>query len=257
MTELDALYLSPHLDDAALSCGGAIARRARRGDRVLVLTVFAGDEPEEPPSPFAANLARWWGLAPGTVMRARRAEDRAAAEVMGAETAHWQELEAPYRRDAEGRLLYTTLGSLFRTVDPAEEPRIEMLRARFAALPPARQVIAPLGVGGHVDHQLVRRAATACWGEDLAHYEEFPYAAWKRLAVWRATRPRREWRAEIVPLDAEDLATRCRAIARYRSQLEPMFGGEERMERRVRRYARRVGGERLWRRTAAPAETRR
>lgn len=248
MTELDALYLSPHLDDAALSCGGAIARRAGRGERVLVLTVFAGDEPAEPPSPFAANLARWWSLAPGTVMRARRAEDRAACEVLGADVEHWTELEAPYRRDVDGRLPYTTLGSLFRTVDPADESRIAALGARFAALPAAREVIVPLGVGGHVDHQIVRRAATACWGADLAHYEEFPYAAWKRLAVWRATRPRRVWRAEVQALTAAEVATRCRAIARYRSQVGPMFGGEERMERRVRRYVQRVGGERLWRR---------
>lgn len=247
MTEIDLLVLSPHLDDAALSCGGLIAQRTRLGQRVRVLTIFAGDEPAEPPSPLAANLARWWGLAPGSVMRARRAEDRAAGEVLGADVEQWNELEAPYRRDPrDGRLLYTTLGALFRRVDPAEEAFVATLGERFASLPEPLEVLAPLGVGGHVDHQLVRQAATSRWGSALRHYEEFPYAAWKRLAVWRVTRPRRRWRTETAPLAEEDLTMRCRAIARYRSQLEPMFGGEAPMERRVRRYARRVGGERFW-----------
>ncbi len=35
----DHVYLSPHLDDAALSCGGAIARHVAAGQRVLVVTI--------------------------------------------------------------------------------------------------------------------------------------------------------------------------------------------------------------------------
>ncbi|WP_366972639.1 PIG-L family deacetylase, partial [Thermoflexus sp.] len=39
--------LSPHPDDAVLSCGGTLYRTARAGIPVRVITVFAGD-PRDP-----------------------------------------------------------------------------------------------------------------------------------------------------------------------------------------------------------------
>ncbi|KAB2956573.1 MAG: PIG-L family deacetylase, partial [Thermoanaerobaculia bacterium] len=54
----DLLVLSPHLDDAVLSCGGRIADEVARGRDVLVVTVFTADEPAEPPSRLAADLRR-------------------------------------------------------------------------------------------------------------------------------------------------------------------------------------------------------
>ncbi len=37
------IYLSPHLDDVALSCGGRIVKQRSKGENVLVVTVFTGD----------------------------------------------------------------------------------------------------------------------------------------------------------------------------------------------------------------------
>ena len=36
------IYLSPHFDDAALSCGGLLRAHAERGERAVVVTVCAG-----------------------------------------------------------------------------------------------------------------------------------------------------------------------------------------------------------------------
>ena len=36
------VYLSPHLDDIALSCAGRIAAQVAAGELVLVVTVFSG-----------------------------------------------------------------------------------------------------------------------------------------------------------------------------------------------------------------------
>ncbi len=36
------IYLSPHYDDAALSCGGSIHKQATQQEPVAVITVFAG-----------------------------------------------------------------------------------------------------------------------------------------------------------------------------------------------------------------------
>lgn len=246
---LDLLVLSPHLDDAALSCGGLLAARTRRGERIAVATPFAGDEPAVPPSRLAADLARWWGLAPGKIMGVRREEDHAACRVLGVEPLHLDLLEAPYRRDPRsGEILYRDLARLFPRRPPEEEAAAAALDAALASLPAAAEVWAPLGVGRHVDHQLLRGAAERRFPAALRYFEEYPYAARGLLAVRRATRPPARWRSEVFPLAAEDLAARCAAIACYASQLDALFGGAARVEAAVRRYVRRRGGERLWRR---------
>ena len=74
--------VSPHLDDAVLSVGAAVSRATRRGVRVKVLTVLAGN----PDSTVQAG--KWDGDAgfatAGEAARARRAEDERACRIVGA-----------------------------------------------------------------------------------------------------------------------------------------------------------------------------
>ena len=50
------IILSPHYDDAALSCGGLIAQRAAAGDLVEIATVFGGRPDMATLSPFARAI---------------------------------------------------------------------------------------------------------------------------------------------------------------------------------------------------------
>jgi LmbE family N-acetylglucosaminyl deacetylase len=59
------VFISPHPDDAALSCGGLIASLRARGEPVAILTVFSGAGPLAQLTPyqrealgFGPNLAR-------------------------------------------------------------------------------------------------------------------------------------------------------------------------------------------------------
>ena len=245
------LVLSPHLDDAALSCGGRIARDSRAGALVEILTVFAGDEPAASASPLVDRVFGLWKLPEGQVMASRRAEDLRAGERLGARAVWWSELEAIHRRDpASGAPLYVDLRQLYGPVAPAESALVESLAARLAALPPADRVAAPLGVGGHIDHRILRAAAERAFGGRLEFYEEFPYVLWKWLALRKARGARRFWAAESTALEAGDVDARIEAIGCYASQVKPMFGDPARMAASVRRHVRRAGGERVWRRRA-------
>jgi len=55
------IYLSPHLDDAALSCGGLLWEQSQAGDEVAVWSICAGDPPPGRLSPFARSLQARWG----------------------------------------------------------------------------------------------------------------------------------------------------------------------------------------------------
>lgn len=250
MPEYDAVYLSPHLDDAALSCGGQIHRRTRAGERVLILTVFAGSEPDELSS-LALRVHALFGLTSG-VMAVRRREDAEACRVLGAVDDRRELPDAVYRQEpGSGRPLYDDIARLFEPPCVADERELlPRLAALLRELPPSREVFAPLTAGGHVDHRLARRAAEAVWGAGLAYYEDYPYCE-QRGALQRALGTPGEWVSEVAPLAPEDLEAKIAAVKSYASQIGPLFGSERRLERRLRRQVRKAGGERVWRRRTA------
>jgi LmbE family N-acetylglucosaminyl deacetylase len=184
-----SVFLSPHPDDAALSCGGLIASLRDRGEAVTIVTVFSGAGGSNRLTPYQ-RLALGFGDAaadgdaaaasateptPGEVSALRRVEDQAYARFVGAAIVFIDLPDAVFR-GYEGD---TPLMSAPRPDDP---PPVDALRRTLANLRPA-DLYVPLSIGGHVDHRQVRRAAVALLSErdspyrDRARfYEDFPYA---------------------------------------------------------------------------------
>ncbi|MFQ5612083.1 MAG: PIG-L deacetylase family protein [Anaerolineae bacterium] len=252
------VVLSPHFDDAALSCGGRIHHLTGRGQRVLVVTLFAGDHGPRL-SPFAQSLHEQWGH-PADVIAARRAEDDAALRILGADTARLDFPDCIYRGAAGGRQgYYTDEAALFGPVHPAESHLPDQLAAAIAALLPgetAVTVYAPLSVGNHVDHQMAHAAALRLKRPNLTvvFYEDYPYADWPNaLQAAREARGAQSWTARTMPFDRVDLAAKIEAVRTYQSQLGVLFGNEAAMVERVTAYARRLGGGQPAERTWQPA----
>jgi LmbE family N-acetylglucosaminyl deacetylase len=246
----DHIYLSPHLDDAALSCGGAIARHSAAGARVLVVTICtAMPSPEGPFSSFAEEIHRQWGLTPDQVVRARLHEDSLAMEYLGADSLWVGMFDAIYRRPAD----YVSDTTLFG--DPvADDPLLPNLKAFIRALRdrvPRATLYAPLGIGNHVDHQIAYAAARAGAGDAIAFYEDFPYVT-KPDALDRRLRALEDsFVTSTLDIDAT-LSRKIGAIAAYASQIASLFGDVETMRRQIRDYAEALRpdigtyGERLW-----------
>ncbi len=229
--------LSPHLDDAVLSCGGALHRWGQEGRPVEVITVFAGD-PILPLPPFAQALHALWN-AGEEAMAMRRAEDREALALLRATPIHWTFPDVIYRLDAHGQPLCRERGDLFRPPHPDEAIWIERIREALDALPwvEGDWLLAPMALGGHVDHRLVRMAVEG-WrrpGVRRGFYEDFPYAEREEFAGLPGGQP---W---VVELTEEDLEAWAMAIRAYRSQWPIFFATEEDLRERVRAYALQVG----------------
>ncbi|MFL1461592.1 PIG-L deacetylase family protein [Roseococcus sp. DSY-14] len=208
--------LSPHLDDAAFSAGGTLARLAAVGWAVTVVTAFTASVAS--PTGFALECQRDKGLPDSAdYMALRRAEDLAACAALGAAALHLPFREAPHRGYASAAALFGPL----RAEDAIHLPLAEALRA----LPPAALWLLPQAIGGHVDHvQLLRAAALARPpGTALLHWEDWPYAARPHS---HPARPLGFGHLPALALHG-DAAARRRACHAYSTQLGFQFGGPD------------------------------
>lgn len=241
------LFLSPHLDDAVFSCGGQIVLARRQGASVRVVTAFTGDapRPELPLSDFAALLHALWDAGDNPFAQ-RREEDRRALDFLDASGTHLPHQDAIYRRSREsGQWLYPDHPAVFGQVAPEEAATLpQALAQEIAPLcgPPGGTVLhAPLGIGDHVDHQLLRSAALSLQeaGYPLRFYEDFPYSEESgELEAVLAGLP--SLRPVFTTYGEDVLLVRLEAMALYRSQLGAVFGDEGRMRDLTRTHAARL-----------------
>lgn len=236
----DVVYLSPHLDDAALSCGGSIRRQTQAGRSVVVLTIFAGSPSRPDISPLGAQVRLGWGGFAHPVAERRR-EDRKANHLLGAHCWHLEYLDAIYRLEGDS-FLYERDEELFDSPHRSDlelVPRIaESIRETCSAQQP--ELIAPLGAGNHVDHQLVRESVLTLQDRfaQIVFYEDYPYvelpgALTHALEGIRVDRRR----SRIQGFDKGCMTAKIDAIATYTSQIHALFESAEMMATRVRDYA--------------------
>jgi hypothetical protein len=157
-----AVILSPHFDDAVLSCWHVLAGPGE----VLVVNVFAGEPP-------AGTLGWWDELAGATdsaaAVRMRIEEDRRALALAGCASVNLPFLDGQYRQS-----------------DEAPGEIIEALREVVVA---DARLYAPASLGDHHrDHTAVRAAALALHAEgaDLRLYADLPHATvlgWPRWVL--------------------------------------------------------------------------
>lgn len=245
----DHVYLSPHLDDAVFSCGGAILRQREAGERVLVVTFCtAAPDPRGPFSALALEFHRIWALDPSEVVAARLREDALAMERIGADYCWAGLLDAIYRAPHA----YNTRARLFGALAPddPQRPALEQIVRALRERAPEAQFYAPLGVGMHVDHQLVYDAARAAAGAPLTFYDDVPYVAKPGALEQRMEQIGAPLAARTVDISAT-LDRKIHAAHAYASQLDELFGGADEMERVVAGCARAgqsdgAAVERLW-----------
>lgn len=245
-----AVFLSPHFDDAVYSCGGTIARLIEDGQAVRVVTVMAGMPTHYPTSPIVRDLHARWQAGDDPIMT-RLAEDAQAVLRLGAQLTHLELFDCVYRTH-NGTALYPNEGALWGEVHPDDDAP-HALEGVWASLR-GQTVYAPLGVGRHVDHRIVRDATLAYWQAhpqafDLYFYTDYPYLrdeARVQDALTSLPYPLSErWQA----LGERHIVAKIAAMACYRSQISTFWRDEQAMAQDVRRMFKDRSGayaERFW-----------
>jgi len=196
------VVVSPHLDDAVLSLGAAMASWVRAGSAVEVLTILAC-EPESS-SPPGGWDARAGFSSEGDAARSRRVEDAAACGLLGAHPTWLPFGDSDYERHGDD-----------------DEVRAAVAEAVGAAT----TLLLPGSPLSHPDHEwVVRTIADASLGAHrLGFYAEQPYTARSRAgpatAPWLEVGLGATLTFQPARLGARDRLAKWRAICAYRSQL--------------------------------------
>jgi LmbE family N-acetylglucosaminyl deacetylase len=215
----DAIILSPHFDDAVLSCWHVLAGAGE----VLVVNIFAGE-------PTAGTLG-WWDRLAGAsdsaeVVRARVEEDRQVLALTGCTAVNLPFLDGQYRE--------------------SDQPPEEIVDALHGVLVAGARIYAPASLGQrHRDHVAVLMAALAlrARGAPVTLYADLPHASvggWPRWVLqgsrsrvdpvsegWAAQLestgvPVQEMLPAVYPLGGEEHASKLEAVLSYTSQVAPL-----------------------------------
>ena len=237
-------FLSPHFDDAVLSCGGYIYERIQAGDQVEIWTICAGYPPPGPFSPLAEALHLRWETG-GDAVAARRQEDRAACRVLGARAHPLDIPDCIYRHDPlTGQPLIKENEDLFQPLLEVEIPLVHQLANLLAAgLTEDTLLVCPLTLGNHIDHHLTRTAAEIL-SRPIWYYADYPYLIQGNndLAAYIQS----EWIAVEQLVSPAGLAAWQAAVAAHSSQISTFWGSLSEMRDAISDYWQNGGGSRLW-----------
>lgn len=215
--------ISPHLDDAVLSCGGLILD-LKITNNISVVNVFT----EGNSGPYTLSGKKFLKMTgqPDALQlyKLRKAEDEKALSKLGVTFINLGFQEALFRKKKPSVLgkyipelshTYPTFRFHIMKNVKHNDPVKEKLKAQLKHLIPSDAVvIAPFGVGNHADHVLVRSVCEEIFGKVIL-YSDFPY----NLSNQLAENPFEHQKTEITP----DHNKKLELIKCYKSQLNCLF----------------------------------
>lgn len=235
------IYISPHLDDAVLSAGGFIYEQTQARNSVEIWTIVCGFPPPGELTPFAQLLHQQWGT--GTAeetVRLRRTEDLEAANVVGAKTVHFDVPDCIYRRGPDGEPLYVDIYSQPHDAESHLPGQIAQTIAPH--LQPDDQIICQLGVGGHVDHVIVRQAVEQL-SRPVIYTADVPYLFWKPEQLSPLVAGMKE---SLQTITEAGLNAWVEAVLAHNSQISALFDSSDKAREEIRTYYSKRGGFSIW-----------
>jgi prepilin-type processing-associated H-X9-DG protein len=242
------MILSPHLDDAVLSCWSVLSGSRK----VEVVNVFTGAPSASADIHIGELLMRVDDAAARA--RERAAEDRAALRLVGARPHNLDLPEYPHWTQSAGlarsrwRHLARRLAQYGRSRASRDEERLRgVMQASAPHIDRQAHIYAPAALGGNPDHELVRELGCRLLREGVrvSFYADQPYCyayGWPHWVIGEAPDPYldrdRYWglfldganvsfadlHVDVVCLDRAH-EEKVRALRLYRTQFTALEGG--------------------------------
>jgi LmbE family N-acetylglucosaminyl deacetylase len=191
--KIPCYFLSPHLDDAALSAGGLLTFLANKTE-LTVITFFTQSQ-DGPESLSVKSFLKQCGYTDTTTLyNDRRAEDKKTFSQFNIPTQHMNYVDALWRTIANPSPLRKAAGTIlaeFLYVYPVyrihiisgnvshhDQNLVQSIRKDLQKLTANKQkflFFAPIGIGKNVDHILIRNVAQTYFPAQTLYWTDFPY----------------------------------------------------------------------------------
>ena len=218
-----------------------------------IWTVCAGNPPDSTLSPFAASLHARWNTGTEAVNQ-RRLEDAASCARLGVTHRHLSTPDCIYRRahmenlspgEKQSVFFYPTEASLFGPLHTTEAGLIKSLTKELArTLPLQAQVVCPLALGDHVDHQLVRRA-TERLERPMLYYTDYPYVI-ESMGILEHMK-HTGWSTIPHSISESGMIAWEEALSTHTSQISTFWSDSTSMRSALRSFRQKMAGITLWR----------
>jgi hypothetical protein len=200
---MKVLILSPHIDDAFLSLGGFIAKYFSLHD-LEVLDIFSYDPWVLGDSEIADKLKN---------IEVRKKEEILNASIVGIKVnfldfpAGWKERGYPrWQMNIDRKRDHKILNQISRY--------LEKLAGSFDL------IFSPLGIGGHVDHKLIREIASKLFKSKVYYYEDQPYALEKNFfRCSKNFQKKQRLLSYVLSITKKELKIKEMFVGNYKSQL--------------------------------------
>ena len=162
------IFISPHLDDAILSCGGLIKYLSGIAE-VSVITVFT--EAGNNKTVTTWRILRKCGFANASeYYKARRREDQRVLKKLGVRAVHLGFIDAPWRGYYP---LFRWQGYTGKISQEDKSLLIKIKEKRRKYTAGNKMVFGPMAFGKHVDHVMVHEACKEF--QNVIFWEDVPY----------------------------------------------------------------------------------
>ncbi|CAQ82455.1 MULTISPECIES: PIG-L family deacetylase [Photorhabdus] len=239
------LFLSPHLDDVALSAGGLIHKLVSENQKVVVLTFFT--EYDENLISHYLHSEHNDNMNSFIKFYSKRAnEDIAFCNKLSAIPIHGKILDCIYRTDQYSEPMYKNSVMIYsgqiHKSDNASDMAEDLINKTLLNYQPD-YIYAPLGIGRHVDHIIINNLVYNIKGPrkfKILLYEDFPYVLGKYPIIHpdnleSALLRNNKFDKHAILVDI-NLKEKMQNILFYESQLEPLFDNKLNLLISLRKY---------------------
>ena len=223
------LIVSPHLDDAVLSCGDLINKLINKSYKVDVITVFSKDEKKENLSNAAKKFHNNCFL-PSNPMVERKKEDKKAHDYLKCKSYYMDFLECLYRKH-NNKHLYPNLDNIYHLEKDDKKIISDIEKELIKIVNNYDIILAPLGLGGHADHIACNKAINNIRNSikgKLYFYEEVAY-----VCYYYRENKKSNWGEglsnTLIKISDKDFNKKIESILMYRSQLRILWSDYNQM----------------------------
>jgi len=236
------IFISPHLDDVALSVGGIVNNLVNNNIETEIWTFFSGSPDDGNLSDFALSLHKRWEL-PLNAPKIRRLEDKKACKILGAQFKHFNLPDCIYRKDQDGNPIVREENDLYQPIPPSQQFLVTMITEELKTTTlPGDIIVSPMAIGNHIDHRIIVAAIEMVSPSTLLFYEDYPYVVKSQSSPINYSK--------LTPnkfdLQDENIITWHAAISAYQSQISTFWKNTNRMKEDIVEFANRGGGKNLW-----------